>query len=144
MKATWNGTLIAESDDTVVVDGNHYFPMGAIQAGALEESSTTSVCPWKGTASYYHVVADGQWNEDAAWVYPDALPKAKELEGRVDTSDEWIVQRTGIRERRIAADDQITSSISVLAAKQALEHAKMAPEEIDLVICATVGHRAWA
>ena len=83
MKATWNGTVIAESDDTVVVEGNHYFPREAVSDENLEESSTTSHCPWKGEASYFHVVVDGEKNEDAAWYYPDPKDAAREIEGRV-------------------------------------------------------------
>ncbi len=83
MKAVWKGTLIAESDDTVVVDGNHYFPLASVREGTLVPSSTTTVCGWKGTASYYHVVAGEGRNEDAAWVYPEALPEAKSIEGRI-------------------------------------------------------------
>jgi uncharacterized protein (DUF427 family) len=77
--ATWNGTVIAQSDDTVVVEGNHYFPLGAVTPGVLSESSHTSVCPWKGTASYYDVVVGGDRNANAAWYYPTA----KEISGRV-------------------------------------------------------------
>ncbi len=83
MKATWNGRTIAESDDTVVVDGNHYFPADALVREHFEPSDTTSVCGWKGTASYYHVVVDGQRNDDAAWTYPDTKEAAKSIEGRV-------------------------------------------------------------
>lgn len=83
MKATWNGTVIAESDDTVVVENNHYFPRAALLDGAFVESDHTSVCPWKGTASYLSVVVDGQTNANAAWYYPTAKDAAKEIEGRV-------------------------------------------------------------
>ena len=83
MKATWNGTVIAESDDTVVVENNHYFPRAALADGAFTESDHTSVCPWKGTASYLSVVVDGETNKNAAWFYPTAKDAAKEIEGRV-------------------------------------------------------------
>lgn len=71
MKATWNGTVIAESDDTVVVENNHYFPAASVRAEYLRDSSYTTVCPWKGTASYRTLVVDGAENPDAAWTYPE-------------------------------------------------------------------------
>lgn len=82
-RATWNGTVLAESDDIVVVEGNLYFPIESVDPSLLSESSTTSVCPWKGTASYYSLVVDGQENADAAWYYPQPKDAAKELAGRV-------------------------------------------------------------
>lgn len=81
--ASWNGTIIADSDDTVVVEGNQYFPRDAVTDGVLEPSDHTTVCPWKGTASYYHVVVDGQRNENAAWYYPTPKDAAAEIAGRV-------------------------------------------------------------
>ncbi len=81
--ASWNGTVIAESDDTVVVEGNHYFPRSAVKDGVLTESAKTSVCPWKGTASYFSVVVDGQTNEDAAWYYPEPKDAAAQIRDRV-------------------------------------------------------------
>ncbi|MEM9531959.1 MAG: DUF427 domain-containing protein [Pseudomonadota bacterium] len=83
MKALWNGTVIAESDDTVVVEGNHYFPPESLVMSHFEASDTTSVCPWKGTASYYSVKVDGQVNADAAWYYPDTKEAANNIRGRV-------------------------------------------------------------
>jgi uncharacterized protein (DUF427 family) len=83
MKAHWNGTVIAESDDTVVVEGNHYFPSDAVKRDFLRESSTHTTCGWKGVASYYDVVVDGQTNKDAAWYYPETLPAADEIRGYV-------------------------------------------------------------
>lgn len=83
VKAIWNGETIAESDDTVVVEGNHYFPLEAVRPGALTPSSTTSVCPWKGTAEYYSVQAGGDENRDAAWYYAEPKPAAAEIAGRV-------------------------------------------------------------
>jgi uncharacterized protein (DUF427 family) len=82
-RATWNGTLLVESDETVVVEGNHYFPVEAVADGVLQPSDTHTVCPWKGTASYYDVVVDGQVNEDAAWYYPEPKEAAAEIAGRV-------------------------------------------------------------
>ena len=82
-KAIWNGTVIAESDDTVVVERNHYFPRSAVRADLLTPSDTTSFCPWKGVAHYHHVTADGQVNEDAAWYYPDPKEAAAAIAGRI-------------------------------------------------------------
>jgi len=82
-KAIWNGTVIAESDRTEVVEGNHYFPPEAIDKQYFKESSTHTTCPWKGVASYYNVEVDGQVNKDAAWYYPTAKDKAKNIEGYV-------------------------------------------------------------
>lgn len=83
MKATWNGTTIAESDDTVVVERNHYFPIESVNADYLRASDTRSTCPWKGEASYYTLDVDGQRNIDAAWYYPEPKPEAAEITGRV-------------------------------------------------------------
>ena len=83
MKASWNGVTIAESDDTVVVEGNHYFPTAALRHDLVRPSDTHTVCPWKGTASYFSVEVDGQVNEDAVWYYPDPKPKAAMVADRV-------------------------------------------------------------
>lgn len=83
VKALWNGETIAESDDTVVVEGNHYFPLDSVRPGVLTPSSTTSVCPWKGSAAYYSVQAGGDENRDAAWYYTEPKPAASEIAGRV-------------------------------------------------------------
>lgn len=83
MKASWNGTVIAQSDDTVVVEGNHYFPVAAIKQEHFEKSDKTTVCPWKGTANYYHVTVDGQKNADAAWYYATPKDAASEISDRV-------------------------------------------------------------
>lgn len=82
-KAIWNGAVLAESNDTVVVEGNHYFPPNSIKQEYFEESNTHTTCPWKGLASYYSIKVDGQVNKDAAWYYPDAKEKAKNIEGYV-------------------------------------------------------------
>lgn len=81
--ASWNGTVIAESDDTVVVEGNHYFPRGSVRDGVLVDSATTSVCPWKGTASYCSLQVDGQTNPDAAWYYPQPKDAAAAIADRI-------------------------------------------------------------
>jgi uncharacterized protein (DUF427 family) len=83
MKAIWNETVLAESDDTILVEGNHYFPAESIDKQYFQPSQTHSVCGWKGTASYYDVVVNGDTNKDAAWYYPDCKPDAKNIEGRV-------------------------------------------------------------
>ena len=83
MKASWNGQILAESDDTVVVEGNHYFPPDTINQEFFEESDHHSHCPWKGTASYYDVVVNGQRNENAAWYYPETKDAAKQIKGRI-------------------------------------------------------------
>jgi uncharacterized protein (DUF427 family) len=79
MKAIWNNKTLAESDETIVIEGNHYFPPQAIDNQYLQQSSTHTICPWKGKASYYNVVVDGQINEDAAWYYPEPKPAAAEI-----------------------------------------------------------------
>ena len=83
MKATWNQQLIAESDVTVVVEGNHYFPPDSVKREFLQESATTTVCPWKGTANYYTLVVDGQSNTDAAWFYAETKSAADQIRGRI-------------------------------------------------------------
>lgn len=83
MKAVWNGNVIAESDDTVVVEGNHYFPRGALKPEHFSESATTSTCGWKGEAAYLNVVAGGEVNKDAAWHYDEPKAAAENIAGRV-------------------------------------------------------------
>ena len=83
MKAIWNGQVIAESDDTIIVEGNHYFPKSSIKQEYFKSSDTHSVCPWKGTASYYTLDVDGTENSDAAWYYPEAKDAAKQIEDYV-------------------------------------------------------------
>lgn len=83
MKALWKDTVIAESGDTVVVEGNHYFPADSVKRDLLVSSDTHTVCPWKGTASYYSVKVGGDVNADAAWYYPEPKDAAKEIRGRV-------------------------------------------------------------
>ncbi|MFT4834688.1 MAG: hypothetical protein ACI83W_001575 [Marinoscillum sp.] len=83
MKAVWNGEVIAESDDTVVVEGNHYFPPSQIKKEFYKTSDTNTVCPWKGTASYYSLEVDGKTNKDAAWYYPETSNLASNIKGYV-------------------------------------------------------------
>ncbi len=82
-RAIWNGAVIAASDACRTVEGNKYFPPDAVQHGNLRPSATHTVCPWKGTASYYDVVVDGQVNKDAAWYYPDPKPAAANIKGYI-------------------------------------------------------------
>lgn len=83
MRAIWKDTVLAESDDTVVVEGNHYFPRDSLRAEHFEPSETHTVCGWKGTASYLSVVVGDARNVDAAWFYPAPKPAAAQIEGRV-------------------------------------------------------------
>jgi uncharacterized protein (DUF427 family) len=83
VRASWNGTVLAESDRTVVVEGNHYFPPEDVRTDLLEPSDTHTTCPWKGVASYHSVVVDGERNADAAWYYPEPKEAASEIAGRV-------------------------------------------------------------
>ncbi len=82
-RALWNGTVLAESDDTVVVEGNHYFPPESVRWDHLSESPRASFCPWKGTAGYYDVVVNGDVNPAAAWYYATPKPAAAEIKDRV-------------------------------------------------------------
>ena len=82
-KAIWEGTILAESDKTVEVEGNQYFPPEGIKKELFKPSSTHSVCPWKGTASYYDVEVNGKNNHDAAWYYPEPKDAAKQIKGYV-------------------------------------------------------------
>lgn len=83
VQAKWNGVVIAESDDTVVVEGNHYFPRDAVWSKYLVHSDTGSHCPWKGDASYHSLIVAGEMNEDAAWYYPEPKEAAAEIAGRI-------------------------------------------------------------
>jgi len=81
--ATWNGTVIAQSDSTEMVEGNHYFPLDSVKSEYLQPSDTHTVCPWKGTASYYSIEIDGQHNRDAAWSYPQPKDAAAQIKDHV-------------------------------------------------------------
>ena len=83
IEAIWNEQVIAHSDRTVVVEGNHYFPREDVDLSVLEKSPSTSECPWKGTAHYYTLDLDGERNEDAAWYYPDPKPAARNIKNHV-------------------------------------------------------------
>lgn len=82
-RAIWNGLVVAESADTVVVEGNHYFPRTALRTDLIRESDTRTVCPWKGTAAYYHLEHEGRRSADAVWYYPDPKPRAELIRDRV-------------------------------------------------------------
>ncbi len=82
-QAVWNGAVIAESDETVVVEGNHYFPPEAVRADLLVPVDKTTICPWKGTANYYDVAVDGATNAAAAWYYAKTFEAAKQIEGYI-------------------------------------------------------------
>ena len=83
VKAVWNGITLAESADTILVEGTHYFPRDSLRDEFFEPSATTTICPWKGTAHYNTVVAGGSKNPDAAWYYPDPKPAAARIKDRV-------------------------------------------------------------
>ena len=83
IEARWNDSLIASSEDIVVVEGNHYFPPNSVNAELLRPSSTTTICPWKGTAHYHSLHVDGADNPNAAWYYPDPKSKAENIRGRI-------------------------------------------------------------
>jgi len=83
VKVTYNGTVLAESNDTIVVEGNHYFPPSSLKTDLFTKSSTSTVCPWKGTASYYTLKVDGKEIKDVAWYYPDASKGAAPIKGYV-------------------------------------------------------------
>lgn len=83
VKATWNGATLADSDGTVIFEGNHYFPRDSVDSALLRDSDTTTMCPWKGVAHYYHLEIDGSENRNAAWYYPDPKPAAAEIRDRI-------------------------------------------------------------
>jgi len=82
-KAIWNGVVLAESDQTIIVEGNHYFPPEAVKQEYLRDSATHTTCPWKGLASYYTIEVNGQVNQDAAWYYPQPKDAAKQIAGYI-------------------------------------------------------------
>lgn len=83
MKAIWNNTVLAESDDTIIIENNHYFPEDSIHKRYFKPSETHTTCPWKGRASYYTISVDGEENTDAAWFYPEVSELAKPIKGRI-------------------------------------------------------------
>ena len=97
MKATWNGVTLAESDDTVVVEGNHYFPEASLKREYMTFSNHRSMCAWKGEAHYYSVMVNGDLNPNAVWYYPEPSEAAKEIKGRVAF---WKGVKVGAIERR--------------------------------------------
>ena len=83
MNASWSNQIVADSDETIIIEGNHYFPPDSVNMEFLVESSTTTVCPWKGVASYFDIVVGDEVNKDAAWCYPEPKEEAKEIKGYV-------------------------------------------------------------
>ena len=83
MKAIWNDTVVAESKDTVLLEGNHYFPADSLNPSYVSASNHKTICAWKGQASYYSLLVNGEVNTDAVWYYPDPKPEAEEIRGRV-------------------------------------------------------------
>lgn len=83
MKAIWENVILAESNATILVEGNHYFPPDSINKHYFKDSNTQTTCPWKGLASYYHIVVDGKVNQDAAWYYPDPKSAAGNIKNYV-------------------------------------------------------------
>ena len=83
MKATWNGATLAESSDTIVIEGNHYFPPQSVNRQHFQPSNTHTTCPWKGEASYFNVAVNDEINKDAAWFYPEPKPAAAEIKDYV-------------------------------------------------------------
>ena len=109
-RAVWNGAVLAESGHTVKVEGNHYFPPEALRREYFSDSRTTTVCPWKGTASYYDVTVDGQVNRDAAWYYPQPSPAAAQIRDHVAF---W----NGVKVVRAAGTDDTAASRGGAAAR---------------------------
>jgi len=91
-KATWNGTVLAQSDETVVIEGNHYFPLESLNMEYFKETDTHSTCPWKGKTSYYNIQVNGKLNEDAAWFYKNPSDLAKEIKDHVAFWNGVVVQ----------------------------------------------------
>ncbi len=83
IKAVWKDKVLAESNETIVVEGNHYFPPEAVKKDFLEDSDSHTTCPWKGLASYYNIVVEGEINKDAAWYYPDPKPAASKIKNYI-------------------------------------------------------------
>ena len=83
MKATWNNQILAESDNTIIIEGNHYFPPSSVNMKFFKESETKTTCPWKGEATYYSVFVDGKENKDAAWHYPSPKDAAEEIKNHI-------------------------------------------------------------
>ena len=93
MKATWHGATLAESDATVTVEGNHYFPADSLNREYFRESETHTTCPWKGEASYYDIMVDQQVNKDAAWYYPEPQAAARNIKGHVAFWKDVVIDR---------------------------------------------------
>jgi uncharacterized protein (DUF427 family) len=114
VRAVWNGAVLAESDDTVVVEGNHYFPVDSLRPEYFRPRPTHTGCFWKGQASYYTVVVDGRENRDAAWYYPDPFPAADHIRGRVAFWRGVRVERVRPQEKEHTSEAASTSRWSRL------------------------------
>lgn len=108
-KAVWNGAVLAQSEQTVVVEGNHYFPVETINPLYFQPSPTHTICPWKGTASYYNIVVDGLINRDAAWYYPETKPAAKHIEGYIAF---WRGVQVETGSERVEVDDLLSDYLA--------------------------------
>lgn len=108
IRATWNGAVLAESERTVTIEGNHYFPLAEVHREYLAQSATHTSCPWKGLASYYTVVVDGKTNRDAAWYYPDPSAAAAAIAGHIAF---W----RGVRVSKVSADSHAEAAPSLMS-----------------------------
>lgn len=97
IRATWNGEVLAESDRTVMVEGNHYFPPSSVRMQYMQDSPAHTRCPWKGKASYYDIVVDGQTNRAGAWYYPKPWPLARKLRDHVAFWQGVVIEETAAR-----------------------------------------------
>jgi uncharacterized protein (DUF427 family) len=125
MKAIWNDAVLAQSDKTELIEGNHYFPPESLHRSYFEESSTSSVCGWKGTASYYNIIVNGQENKDAAWYYPTPLPDAKNIAGyvafwkgvRIEPEDSGATERASKQKEEQRAAEKVRHGLERSAEK---------------------------
>jgi uncharacterized protein (DUF427 family) len=111
MRAIWNGEIIAESYDTVVVEGNHYFPVDSVRLELLEPTPTHTRCLWKGTASYYSIKIGDKVNEDAAWCYPDPSPAAAVIKDRIAFWRGVKVQKDGAASRAVEVPEDASCEV---------------------------------
>ena len=128
VRAVWNGTVIAESDETVVIEGNHYFPAGSVRPELVRPSTTTTVCPWKGRASYYTITVEGKENRDAAWFYPNPSSAASAVAGREAFWHGVKIEDDGGPARRRSFFDRFRRAD--LGAPDAAEHAHSGPAPV--------------
>lgn len=122
VRAHWNGAVIAESGDTVIIEGNHYFPAGSVNPEYVVASTTTTVCPWKGRASYYSLEVDGKVNRNAAWYYPSPSAAASSIAGRVAFWHGVKIEDEGPAARRRSVFDRFRRDTSIIGDADAAEH----------------------